>query len=275
MHGRALELICLKDRKRICTDCALFGDHKKHKIKNSLEALEEESYALQSMLSSMLRLKNISEEFISDNLIASNFEETLIRKCREKQKTITAELKSHAVKLHQHIDKIEKSCFEKINKFFTKVIEESLNQSEIIQDIVKNANEHSSLIENFLLKQSKIHSLNLKLVNLKAGREASKDELTFQADQIVSKLTNLQIKTLEKITEKSSQLYCKFDENILEKLSSSLKIFVKASLGVRKASSPSPASTILSSKKTSVSTIINLSTMTSSASLTRKARYRS
>ncbi len=40
-HGRVLEIVCLDDRCRICSNCALFGDHKSHNIKPEGEVLRE------------------------------------------------------------------------------------------------------------------------------------------------------------------------------------------------------------------------------------------
>jgi hypothetical protein len=40
-HNRPLEVICVDHKKRICTNCALFGDHKNHDIRMEEELLTE------------------------------------------------------------------------------------------------------------------------------------------------------------------------------------------------------------------------------------------
>jgi hypothetical protein len=40
-HGRQLEVICMDCMKRICTNCALFGDHKNHDIRSEEEIRTE------------------------------------------------------------------------------------------------------------------------------------------------------------------------------------------------------------------------------------------
>jgi len=40
-HQKKLEIICLDDQMRICSNCALFGAHKNHEIKMEQEVLQE------------------------------------------------------------------------------------------------------------------------------------------------------------------------------------------------------------------------------------------
>ena len=40
-HKKPLEFICLQDKCRICSQCALFGDHKNHDITNEEDILNE------------------------------------------------------------------------------------------------------------------------------------------------------------------------------------------------------------------------------------------
>jgi hypothetical protein len=41
VHQKPLEVVCLVDMQKICTKCALFGQHKGHEFK-SMEHIEEE-----------------------------------------------------------------------------------------------------------------------------------------------------------------------------------------------------------------------------------------
>lgn len=41
VHNRKLEVICVDDQVRICTNCALFGDHKNHDIREEADVLKE------------------------------------------------------------------------------------------------------------------------------------------------------------------------------------------------------------------------------------------
>lgn len=40
-HKRKIEIICIDCKERICSNCALFDDHRLHNIKMEAEVLEE------------------------------------------------------------------------------------------------------------------------------------------------------------------------------------------------------------------------------------------
>lgn len=40
-HQRKLEIICIQDRVRICSTCALFGQHKGHDVRMEQEVVSE------------------------------------------------------------------------------------------------------------------------------------------------------------------------------------------------------------------------------------------
>ena len=41
IHKRPLEVVCVDDRIKICTNCALFGEHKNHDIRNEEDVFLE------------------------------------------------------------------------------------------------------------------------------------------------------------------------------------------------------------------------------------------
>ena len=40
-HNRKLEIICIDDRVRVCANCALFGEHKGHEVRQEDEVIDE------------------------------------------------------------------------------------------------------------------------------------------------------------------------------------------------------------------------------------------
>lgn len=40
-HGRKLEIVCINDRVRICSNCALFGKHRGHDIREEPDVVAE------------------------------------------------------------------------------------------------------------------------------------------------------------------------------------------------------------------------------------------
>jgi hypothetical protein len=41
IHQRKLEIICIDDQERICSNCALFGAHKNHDVKMETDVMNE------------------------------------------------------------------------------------------------------------------------------------------------------------------------------------------------------------------------------------------
>jgi hypothetical protein len=41
VHQRKLEIICIDDQQRICSNCALFGKHKNHDVRMETDVIHE------------------------------------------------------------------------------------------------------------------------------------------------------------------------------------------------------------------------------------------
>jgi hypothetical protein len=41
LHGRPLELICVGDKQRVCAQCALFGTHRGHDVRQEEDVAKE------------------------------------------------------------------------------------------------------------------------------------------------------------------------------------------------------------------------------------------
>lgn len=91
-HSRQLELLCIKDKVRICTDCALFGAHKKHSILTFKDAVIREESAFGMILSSAIRLKGQLSDIIDENGLPSNFHLKLLQICNEKRRELKKQL---------------------------------------------------------------------------------------------------------------------------------------------------------------------------------------
>lgn len=71
-HKRPLEVVCVDDRVKICTNCALFGDHKNHDIRNEEEVLIELCTKAEILLES-LEIIDFSLENYEKRVIKFNF----------------------------------------------------------------------------------------------------------------------------------------------------------------------------------------------------------
>lgn len=91
-HSRRLELLCMKEKMRICTDCALFGDHKNHILLPFKEAVEREESAFGMILSAAIRLKGQLSDIIEENGLPSNFLLKLLQICNDKRRDLKNQL---------------------------------------------------------------------------------------------------------------------------------------------------------------------------------------
>jgi len=96
LHQRPLELICLQDKKRICTDCALFGDHLNHKVKSCPDLLSEEHENLKTMLECCIELKSQLLSMSGDDGLPSSFQISLLELIKENERRMTSKIRRDA-----------------------------------------------------------------------------------------------------------------------------------------------------------------------------------
>lgn len=90
-HGKKFEVICMKEKIRICTDCAIFGKHKKHNFISFEEAVRKEEKGLNLIMTSALDLRRECCELLDardspdshDKNLENSMEEILIEKKEE------------------------------------------------------------------------------------------------------------------------------------------------------------------------------------------------
>jgi hypothetical protein len=65
MHSRPLELICVDDKMRICTQCALFGDHKGHEVRLEEDIRQEIAIKVEVIMEMYKAMETSSNELAS------------------------------------------------------------------------------------------------------------------------------------------------------------------------------------------------------------------
>lgn len=76
-HQRKLEIICISDRSRICSNCALFGAHKGHDIRMETEVVSEITLRTELLMQIYQLVQETSENRIDQNqvqLMANDFQ---------------------------------------------------------------------------------------------------------------------------------------------------------------------------------------------------------
>lgn len=70
-HNRPLEVFCLDDRCKVCTQCALFEDHKNHQIKSEEEIINEIQLRAEIYVD-LFELLEMSENSIMKNVLINS-----------------------------------------------------------------------------------------------------------------------------------------------------------------------------------------------------------
>ena len=61
-HNRKLEIICIQDRMRICSTCALFGVHKGHDVRMENEVVNELTIRTELLIQMYQIVEDISQD---------------------------------------------------------------------------------------------------------------------------------------------------------------------------------------------------------------------
>ena len=75
-HNRKLEIVCIQDRQRICSTCALFGAHKGHDVRMEQEVVEELSVRTELLIQMYQIVDEISRDRVDQvqvNQMAAEF----------------------------------------------------------------------------------------------------------------------------------------------------------------------------------------------------------
>lgn len=143
VHQRKLEVICVNDQVRICTNCALFGDHKNHDIREEAEVLKEISlraellidiYELieqnKSNLGDQKDIEDLYNQFMTKQIalkrhVANKFKEYYNELLRKEKDVLNS--------LEKNFESIEKT-FEEIKQGPKKVMVAAEEWCRVVQD---------------------------------------------------------------------------------------------------------------------------------------------
>lgn len=92
LHQKPLEVVCVIDLKRICANCAIFGEHRGHEFK-SLEEIECERMDYYTSIIDIMDKKETISTRISNEETCSSIMEILENKKEKMKKSITDKYK--------------------------------------------------------------------------------------------------------------------------------------------------------------------------------------
>jgi hypothetical protein len=153
--NRALELICLDDKEKICTNCALFGNHKKHNIISEEDFIKEIEVKAEILIELFELIDNYSLSF-TDKSYSDKFT-NLQEKSNEKLEALIRQVKDFTQELISNIKKSEQDIINQIHKKFEPINNKIKVTKELPNEIVFKADEWKSQVQQKLDKLNEIN----------------------------------------------------------------------------------------------------------------------
>ena len=166
-HKKKIDLICLKDNKLICYDCALFGNHKNHEFKKIENYKKEQDKIIGEYYIDIMKLEN-------KNILKENFLEDIKNEIEKKKIYFFSILEKNVRIIKENLDKrkfeieddIEKEFFKILNNliiFETDSKRVKLENYELVKKIkeIKEMDYNENFTKN--LKKIEMHYKNIKL----------------------------------------------------------------------------------------------------------------
>jgi len=215
LHNKRLELMCSEDKQKLCSECALFGNHKGHDITQIIDKkpiIEKNTNLLTNLLkdfqknSDTLQKVTLEHKILIKNLITRQFQE-MITFLQETQREIMNEFETFFSKAQNYIqsesseDHLKKQIGDKIkdyqnftkSKNFVQIIQEDLTD---IQDQAEKKLASGSLqIKNW---DKALNQLESDLKNAFDTNLTSLYHLNFPKNQIFNTLHSLEMINQEK-----------------------------------------------------------------------------
>jgi uncharacterized protein YoxC len=153
--NRALELICLDDKEKICTNCALFGNHKKHNVISEEDFVKEIEVKAEILIELFELIDNYSVTF-TDKAYADQFN-NLLEKNKTKCETLCKKVKDFTEELICNIKKTEQDILCRIQKIFEPINNQINATKNLPNGIIIKANEWKEQVQEKLDKLNEIN----------------------------------------------------------------------------------------------------------------------
>jgi hypothetical protein len=211
--NRPLEVICIDHKVKICTNCALFGEHKNHKIVNEEDFLKE----IEIKAEILIELFELVEYNLNQSKVAEKENnvkiENILKLSDEKFNTIKSQINNFTSELIVNIKKHQVSLLDKISSRQEK-IKTKVNE---LKDFPKAIYE---LSESWKISvQSKLDKLNEISENSNSNEEfvklietnISDQDLITTAENIIAEFGKIKNFPLDKIEEIVKENRVEFD----------------------------------------------------------------
>ena len=213
--NKNLEIICLDDKCKICTNCALFGEHKNHNIIN-IDDFEKEIEVKSEVLIDLfdtIEKKFKDEKFSnSDNLKYDN----LLKYINEKFDNISNSIVSFTKKVITKIQDDEKKMMEKIKQEFHFLTEKILFYKTLPNSLKITIDDWKSLVQKKLDILNDITDKDLDCSKLIENEKLNGfNNLIEKGNSIINEFEIITIFPFEEIENKINNFSINFDENVI------------------------------------------------------------
>jgi hypothetical protein len=212
-HKKKLEYVCINDKTRICSRCALIGSHKDHEIK-TLEDVHKEVVTRAGVLVDMLEIIDKTEAELSDTIMVKLEEvaELYDRKRAEVEKTVKSEFSI----MRSQLDMLEKNVLEDLEKNFDNIENVIVSSREFPKVIYKQASEWKDMARDLLdLIDAKNEDPSYILFKMLASGYA---ELFQAGEKLLTDLEGIKDIKIEKISDDIQALQVDISKNIIPTL---------------------------------------------------------
>jgi len=207
-HGRVLEIVCLEDRCRICSNCALFGDHKSHNIKPEGEVLREIATRAEHLIDYFQDIQK-QEKTIFTEKSSEKQEQRLQERYNELASSIQSKFNEYTTLLKEQETKLLNNLSKKFATIRDKLMEShqipSLLQEQISQ-WKQSAEEHLTIMS----EKSEKGEIAFELL---MNRENPKDDVLFVADKLEKELREYQLNPPKDASSEALKINVTFNDS--------------------------------------------------------------
>lgn len=156
--NRPLEIICLEHKIKLCTNCALFGEHKNHKIVNEEDFIKEIEVKAEILIELFEMVDNNIISFRHGDRDGHNMDqyEELMIKNEEKKVFLIKQIHTFTEELISNLKAREAKLIEDVNSKFGKIQNKIISLREIPSDLLAKSEEWKSRVQVKLDKLNEI-----------------------------------------------------------------------------------------------------------------------
>ena len=217
---RNLELICIDDKLKICTNCALFGTHRNHNVINidefqkDVEVKSELLIDLFDLLDQNMKNDNYTKNVFTLNNKFDNLTNVIDRKYNDISYTVNAFTNDLISKVKQD----EKALLDSIaNKF--DYLKSKINYYKYFpRELNDNVSAWKQKVQNKLNKLNEITDIDEECIKLieQVNDENGYNCLIEQGDNILNDIDKMNTFPIEQIGEHINKVQLKIDNKVLE-----------------------------------------------------------